>query len=219
MNANTPDKTRSGTSFAEKLAMLPASLRFHERLEAEYRFIREWIREPGAVGSVAPTGKATARAMASHAPLDNPLPVLELGPGTGAVTAAILAHGVAADRLVGVEYSKKFHTYLTERFPDVHFVHGDAFNLAATLAGTPWRRFSAVISALPLLNFPKPARLKLIVDALALCEPGAPFAQLCYGPRAPVPAGQGGLIVESSDWVVKNVPPARVFVYRKSNLF
>jgi len=189
-----------------------------ERLNNELRFLREWIREPAAVGAVVPTGKLVARAMASHLPLDNPLPVLELGPGTGAITAAILEHGVPADRLVAVEYSKQFHTYLTERFPGAHVIHGDAFNLTETLADTPWQRFSAVISGIPLLNFPKPVRIKLILDALALCEPGAPLIQFSYGPRVPAPVGKSGLTVESSRWLLKNVPPARVFVYRKRDL-
>jgi phosphatidylethanolamine/phosphatidyl-N-methylethanolamine N-methyltransferase len=193
-------------------------MKFRERLGAEFRFLRELIREPGTTGAVAPTGRIIARTMAAHAPLDSDLPVLELGPGTGAITAAILEHGIPADRLVSVEYSEKFCAYLSARFPGVHFIHGDAFDLATTLAGTPWRRFGAVISGLPLLNFPKPARAKLIEDSLSLCEPGAPFVQFSYGPRAPVPAGKGQFTVESSNWVMKNVPPARVFVYRRDEL-
>lgn len=198
--------------------MLRASVKLRDRLNTEFRFIREWIREPGAVGAIAPTGKATARTMASHAPLDSELPVLELGPGTGAVTTAILERGIPAEKLVSIEYSKEFYDYLKGRFPGVNFINGDALDLAATLAPTPWRRFSAVICAVPLLNLAKPARIRLIQDGLSLVEPGAPFVQLCYGPRAPAPEVKGQFVVESSDWVMKNVPPARVFVYRRPEL-
>ena len=193
-------------------------MRFRESFGAELRFLKQWVRQPGTVGAVAPTGRLVARAMAAHAPLDNPLPVLELGPGTGAITTAILERGIAADRLVSIEYSKEFHAYLGQRFPGVHFVHGDAFDLAATLASTPWQRFCAVISGLPLLNFPKPVRIRLVTDALSLCEAGAPFVQFSYGPRAPVSAGEDGFTLETSRWVMKNVPPARVFVYRRQEL-
>jgi len=215
---NPPEESRGGAGIGERLANLPGAVRLRALFDAECRFLSEWIREPASIGSIAPTGKATARVMASHAPLDTELPVLELGPGTGAVTAAILEHGLPPGRLVSIEYSQKFHAYLGERFPGVHFIHGDAFDLATTLAGSPWRRFAAVISALPLLNFPKPAREKLIRDSLSLCVPGAPFVQLCYGPRPPVSAALPGLVMESSDWVVKNMPPARVFVYRRQDM-
>lgn len=195
--------------------MLRTSEKLKNRLGTELRFIREWIREPGAVGAIAPTGKAAARAMASHAPLDSDLPVLELGPGTGAITAAILERGIPAERLVSVEYSKEFYGYLKTRFPGVNFINGDALDLATTLADTPWRRFSAVICAVPLLNLPKPTRTRIIADCLSLVESGAPFVQISYGPRPPAPVAKGQYVVDSSDWVMKNVPPARVFVYRR----
>ena len=144
------------------------------------------------VGAVAPTGRIIARTMAAHRPARIPIfPCLNSGPGTGAIHGAILEHGIPADSLVSVEYSEKFCAYLSARFPGVHFIHGDAFDLATTLAGTPWRRFGAVISGLPLLNFPKPARAKLIEDSLSLCEPGAPFVQFSYGPRAARARRQG----------------------------
>lgn len=198
--------------------MLRTSAKIKKRLSAEFRFFREWMREPGAVGAIVPTGKAAARAMAACIPLDSDLPVLELGPGTGAITAAILEHGIPAERIVSVEYSKDFFDYLRAKFPDVNFINGDAFDLAATLKGTPWRRFCAVVSGIPLLNFPKPERIRLIRDALSLAEPGAPFIQISYGPKPPVAVVQGEFSLQTTDWVVKNVPPARVFVYRKQDL-
>ncbi|GIL01783.1 MAG: SAM-dependent methyltransferase [Alphaproteobacteria bacterium] len=190
------------------------SVRIRQRLDAELRFFGQWLRKPGAVGSIVPSGKVLARAMAAWAPLDSDLPVLELGPGTGPVTAAMLARGIAPERIVSVEHSADFLAYLTARFPGVDFVQGDAFDLATTLAGRPRTQFCAVISALPLLNFPKPLRTRLIADCLARVAPGAPVVQLCYGPRAPVPALKGVYSAVPTEWIVKNVPPARLFVYR-----
>lgn len=198
--------------------MIRTSAKIKERLATEFRFFREWIREPGAVGAIAPTGKAAARAMAACVPLDSDLPVLELGPGTGAITEAILERGIEPQRLVSVEYSKEFYNYLKARFPGVNFINGDAFNLAETLKDTPWQRFRAVVSGIPLLNVPKPERTKLIRDALALAEPGAPFIQISYGPKPPAAVLGGEFSVRTTDWVVKNVPPARVFIYRRQDL-
>ncbi len=70
------------------------------RLDDEVRFIRSWIEEPLATGAVMPSGKPLARAMAKCVDPDMEGPVIELGPGTGAVTAALVEQGIAPSRLV-----------------------------------------------------------------------------------------------------------------------
>jgi phosphatidylethanolamine/phosphatidyl-N-methylethanolamine N-methyltransferase len=186
-----------------------------DRFVEDFRFFRGWIKKPGEVGSVKPTGKEAARLMASFIPLDSDLPVLELGPGTGVITQAILDRGVAPEKLVSIEYSLDFYKYLVPRFPGVHFIHGDAFEAEKLLAGTQFTKFSAIISAVPLLNISKPSRIELVSTSLNRIANHGPYVQISYGPRAPTPAISGVYKVEASDWVMKNVPPARVFVYRR----
>jgi phosphatidylethanolamine/phosphatidyl-N-methylethanolamine N-methyltransferase len=186
-------------------------------LHEDWQFLKGWIRKPVEVGSVVPTGKATARAMAGAVPKSGSLPVLELGPGTGVITQALLERGIAASDIVGIEYSRDFHNYLIDRFPGVNFIHGDAFQADKLLAGTPWKKFRAVIGAIPLLNFPRHKRTALIEAYLELMDPGGPFIQITYGPRPPAPGKKGSYSVEASDWIMKNVPPARIFVYRREN--
>jgi phosphatidylethanolamine/phosphatidyl-N-methylethanolamine N-methyltransferase len=184
-------------------------------LHEDWQFLKGWIRKPGEVGSVVPTGKVAARAMAALVPRTGGLPVLELGPGTGVITQALLECGIAASDIVGIEYSCDFHRYLIDRFPGVNFIHGDAFRAEELLSGQPWQRFRAVVGAIPLLNFPRKERAALIETYLELMEPGSPFIQITYGPRPPTPARKGRYGVESTDWIMKNVPPARIFVYRR----
>lgn len=186
-------------------------------LRADWRFLKGWIRKPGKVGSVVPTGRAAARAMAALVPQHGELPVLELGPGTGVITQALLERGIAASDIVGIEYSRDFHRYLVDRFPGVNFIHGDAFGAERLLAGTPWKRFRAVIGAIPLLNFQHKDRARLIETYLERMEPGGPFIQITYGPRPPAPARKGRYTVESTDWIMMNVPPARIYVYREGS--
>ena len=73
------------------------ALRLKERLgkkfDEEIRFFKGMMQGPKTVGSIVPTSSITARKMASVANPRSDLPVLELGPGTGAITKAILAHG------------------------------------------------------------------------------------------------------------------------------
>ena len=186
------------------------------KFDEDFRFLKGWLREPGQVGSVKPTGKATARAMASFVPVESDLPVLELGPGTGVVTDALLQRGVAPEKIVAIEYSSHFCEYLTRSFPGVNFIQGDAFQVKSLLKGTPWSRFSTVIGAIPLLNVPKPKRAELIETCLELMPAGGAFVQITYGMRPPTPGVAGRYSVEATERIMKNIPPAKLFIYRKT---
>ena len=188
---------------------------FRDKFREDWHFFKGWVRKPGEVGAVAPTGKHAARAMAAFVPEVSTLPVLELGPGTGSITQALLDRGIAPERIVSVEYSRDFYAYLVENFPGVNFINGDAFRIRELLADTPWNRFCAVIGAVPVLTLPKHKRARLIDDYLSLVADDGPFVQISYGPRAPLPGRPGHYVMESTDWIVKNVPPARLYVYRR----
>lgn len=185
-----------------------------KRLTSDIRFLRSWVRQPRAIGSITPTNRNAARLMASLIPEDNGLPVLELGPGTGPVTQAIIEAGKAEYGLVSVEYSADFCKHLRHAFPQVTILHGDAFNLDAVLTEFGKGGFGAIASSLPLLNFPAATRTRYLEDALAWLSPGSPFIQLCYGPRPPVRPKEGMYSATPTRWVVSNVPPARFWVYR-----
>ena len=185
------------------------------RFDEELRFLRGWIDKPKAVGSIVPTSSITARRMASIVrPERNDL-VLELGPGTGVITRAILERGIRPENLVSIEYSHDFVERLCEDFPQVNIVHGDAFDLATSLAPWKGRSFDSVISAIPLLNFPVGKRIELIESLLDLLPTGRPIVQITYGALSPVPAGRGTYAVERFDFVMRNIPPAHLWIYRR----
>src|SRR4051794_5514650 len=75
------------------------------RLDDEVRFLRSWIEKPLHMGAVMPSSKFLARTMAQYVDVDSDAPVVELGPGTGAITNALIEHGVDQKRLVLVEYN------------------------------------------------------------------------------------------------------------------
>jgi len=138
--------------------------------------------------------------------------ILELGPGTGVVTEALIARGFAPERIVAIEFDEHFALALRDRFPGVRVIDGDAFHLANSLSDD--ERFAAVVSSLPLLNFPPASRQSLIADAFARLEPGAPFIQFSYGLNPPVAAPDGACVRRTARvWL--NLPPARVWVFRR----
>jgi phosphatidylethanolamine/phosphatidyl-N-methylethanolamine N-methyltransferase len=185
------------------------------RLDDEVRFLRSWIEKPLHMGAVMPSGRLLARTMAQYVDIDSDDPVIELGPGTGAITSALLHRGVDQRRLVLVEYNSGFCALLRDRYPQARVVHGDAYTLRDTLwnvLGTP---ASAIVSGLPLVTKPMSTRLKLIRDAFAALAPGAPFVQFTYSVAPPIPKSLPGVSTEASERIWMNLPPARVWVYRK----
>ena len=128
------------------------------RLDDEVRFLRSWIEKPLHVGAVMPSSKVLARAVAQYVDPHASAPVIELGPGTGAITDALLGRGVAEKRLVLVEFDPGFCALLRERFPRATVVQGDAYALSTTLAGHLTEKAIALVSSLPLFNRPPPAR-------------------------------------------------------------
>lgn len=186
-----------------------------KRHDDEARFLKNWLKNPLRMGAVAPSGPVLARRMASYVDPAGTGPVIELGPGTGAITAALVARGVDPRRLVLVEYSIDFCRLLRERFPTATVVHGDAYTLDRTLSGRLTEPADALVSGLPLMTRPEPIRLKLLDDALALMKPGAPFVQFTYSVTSPIPIKSGTFTAEPTERIWRNIPPARVWVYRR----
>lgn len=186
------------------------------RLQDEARFLRSWLDNPLQAGAIAPSGPALARAMAALVDVSRPGPVIELGPGTGPVTQALIERGVAEDRLVLVEFDPDFCALLRQRFPRATVVQGDAYAIDRTLAGRLRAPAAAVVSSLPLLTRPEEERARLLVQAFGLMAPDAPFIQFTYGLTSPVPRGPG-VAAEASAPVWLNIPPARVWAYRRAD--
>lgn len=189
---------------------------FARKFDDELRFFRGWIDKPKAVGAIIPTSTITARRMASVVDPASGKPVLELGPGTGVITKAILERGIKPENLVSIEYSREFIDRLETDFPGVNFIHGSAFDLESVLA--PWKgqTFDSVVSAIPMLNFPAEERVALMEQLLDLLAPGRPVMQITYGALPPVPAGRGAYSFERSDFIMRNIPPANLWIYRRA---
>ena len=190
--------------------------RFEERLADEARFIKTWFDNPVLTGAVSPSGRFLARTMARAVDPEGSAPIVELGPGTGPITDALVRRGVDPARLVLVEFDGAFCRLLRKRFPRVQVVQGDAYDLRQSLRGVLNEGAAAVVSSLPLLNKPDVQRLSLLQDAFALMGPGGSFVQFTYGANSPVPRVAGSSFeADVSPPIWLNLPPARVWIYRR----
>jgi phosphatidylethanolamine/phosphatidyl-N-methylethanolamine N-methyltransferase len=184
-------------------------------------FLRRWLRRPFAMGSVVPSGRLLAEAMA-RAALDAITSrdghVVELGAGTGEVTRALIAAGIPAGRLALVERDPELVAFLRRRFPGPRIVEGDASRLPRLLQEQGVTSVAAVVSSLPLLSLPADVVKGIVEGVFEALPRGAALVQFTYGPKPPVPRSlrQGlRLVATRGRRIWRNVPPAVVWTFRR----
>lgn len=173
-------------------------------------FVQRMARNPRAIGAISPASAALAEAMARQVNFSAPGRVLELGPGTGAVTKALIRRGMGPEKVVAIEADGAFARMLRARFPGLDVIEGDATDARRIERLGP---LNAIISSLPLLNFPNHERVALVRELLRLLPPGAPFVQYSYGVKPPLPRS-ADLRVTLAAKVWRNLPPARIWVFQ-----
>ena len=179
-------------------------------------FGAELLANPRAIGAACPSSPLLARRVASHVRRPDDAYVLELGAGTGSITAALLRSGVPADRLVVVERSASMVRALRRRFPMALVVEGDAAEICELVHkefGLAEADFSHIVSSLPLRSIPRPVSER-IAHAIQnfLCH-GARLIQYTYDLRKGSTGWFGRLGHVQSSVVWLNVPPARVDLF------
>ena len=188
--------------------------RLEQKFDEEIRFFKGWQRDKKGVGALLPTSSVTARRMADVIDTSSGLPVLELGAGTGVITKAILERGVAPHDLVSIEYASHFCDLLRKRFSGVDIRNGDVFQLDTVLADRRGQIFDSVISAVPMLSFPLERRIALMKDLLSRIPRGRPVVQITHGPMSPLPAMPEIYTIAHFDFIMRNLPPAQLWLYR-----
>lgn len=175
-------------------------------------FFRAWLSAPLQVASVTPSGRALASLMTSGISADTGT-VIELGPGTGVFTEALLNRGVCESDLILVEYGVDFARELTMRFPAATTLRMDAAQLRKIELQTS-APVDAVLSGLPLLSMPVRKVIAILEGAFSLLRHDGAFYQFTYGPRCPIPRpllDRLGLKATFLGRTLANVPPAAVY--------
>ncbi len=182
-------------------------------------FLRGWSRNPVAVGWPFATSYWTARRLAL-ATLAAAVPgdghVLELGPGTGPTTQALIELGCPAARIVVVERDGELCRLLERRFAGLCVVQGDALRLREVLGRAGIGRACAVLSGLPMRTVAPADAARCYRDAFRAMPPGGAIIQYTYGFRPSVDPDAGGLKLEATflgrEW--RNMPPMAIWRYR-----
>ena len=141
--------------------------------------------------------------------------VVELGPGTGSVTRALLTAGVAEERLVLVERDRHLHAWLEGQFPRATVLLSDARKLDEILPAGQAGRVSTVVSSLPLNSLPRNERDEIVRAAFRVLADGGSLVQYSYGVPSPLPCEALGLTGRRVKFAAANLPPASVWRYAR----
>jgi len=179
-------------------------------------FFRHWLKHPLEIGAFLPSSPAVGRAMAKAAAYDRPGMILELGGGTGAVTASLLDAGCPAERLIVVEREPALAALLRRRFPICRVTEGDACEVGRLLAPLGITRLAAIVSSLPIKWFPLASQRAVIAPCLDLAGEGGSFLQLTNALVSPVAMTALGLDGEEIARVWSQFPPVQIWRYRRS---
>lgn len=175
-------------------------------------FFRAWLSAPLQIASVTPSGRALSSLMTTEISAETGT-VIELGPGTGVFTEALLDRGVSESDLILVEYSADFARQLTMRFPAARTLQMDAAQLRKIELQTS-APIGAVLSGLPLLSMPIRKVIAILEGAFSHLRHDGAFYQFTYGPRCPIPRpllDRLGLKATFVGRTLANVPPAAVY--------
>jgi phosphatidylethanolamine/phosphatidyl-N-methylethanolamine N-methyltransferase len=176
-------------------------------------FLRRWLANPLQMGSVVPSSRALGQHVARLVERRDDEVVVEIGAGTGAISRALLAAGVPADRLVVVEIVPDMANHLAASLPGVHVVTADAFDLAASLPRWMHGRVGTAICGIPLVLLPL-ERQRRFVEQVEAVAPGRGFLLYTYCITSPLPWRALGLDAQRKAWTPVNFPPASVWRYR-----
>ncbi len=142
--------------------------------------------------------------------------MVELGPGTGSVTRALLAAGVSEERLVLVERDRHLHAWLEGHFPAATVLHSDARRLDEILPDGQAGRVSTVVSSLPLNSLPRNERDEIVRAAFRVLSNEGCLVQYSYGVPSPLPCVALGLTGRRVAFAAANLPPATVWRYSRA---
>ncbi|MEM9574748.1 MAG: methyltransferase domain-containing protein [Pseudomonadota bacterium] len=179
-------------------------------------FLNEWMKSPFGVGAIAPSSTVLANAMVQGI-VEPDKPVLELGPGTGVFTAALLHQGLRPEQLAVVELGEIFVRQLSQKYPGVAVIQADAssvkhrspFGLGST---------QAVICGLPLLSIPAPKIFRIVASCFECLRADGQFRLFTYGHRCPVSKPileRLNLQAYRTAVVLENLPPASVYSIKR----
>lgn len=179
-------------------------------------FLRGFVRHPAQVGSVVPSSRSLEQRLVRQARIAEARTVVELGPGTGGTTAALLRAMAPGARLLAIELDPVFHEHVQSAIADPRLLVelGSAERLAEFLERHRLPAPDAIVSGIPFSTMPAAVSDRIAATIARVLRPGGRF--VAYQVRAHVAAFLAPYLGEPErQWEMVNVPPLRVFTWLK----
>ncbi|AEA45426.1 class I SAM-dependent methyltransferase [Fluviicola taffensis] len=179
-------------------------------------FLRNFWKERKMVGAMAPSSKYLAKKMLEKIDFSTAKVIVELGPGTGVFTRKILANLSPDGILLVFELNDSFMNMLRKEFSDprVILIHDSAEKIGEYLEKYGYSQADAVISSLPLANFPSDLKNRILTESHRVMHQDAVYVQFQYSLNAKKAIKQFYKQVEIS-FTPANFPPAFVYYCKK----
>ena len=190
---------------------------------ARRAFLSAVLRNPAQVGAVVPTADVMAELLTRIVPRSGTPVVVELGPGTGAVTGFIDDRLDPRARHIAVELDPEMAAYLQRTHPGLEVIEGNAVKLGALLAEHDVEHADAVVSGLPWSLFDDETQASILSQIAELIGPTGAFTTFAYRHGLLLSAARRfrrtlhetfeEVLISATVW--RNVPPAFVYVCRR----
>ena len=170
------------------------------------------------MGAITTSAKSLARAMAraSVEARCGKGPVVELGPGTGSITRALLEHGIADEEFVLIERDQEMCGWLECRFPRANVVEGEAASIGAVVNERVAAAPSVVVSSLPLRNMMVEERDAIVRASFEVLPRDGALVQFTYARHPAISCARLGVACRRVGFAALNVPPAGVWRIAKA---
>jgi phospholipid N-methyltransferase len=196
-----------------------SSLREHLTLFARF------LRSPRTVGAVSASSQVLARRLLDQIGLKHPVRIVELGPGTGALTGAITERLQEGDRFLAIDIDPLFIQTIRERWPKVDCICASAEDLKRLASERGMLPVDHVISALPFTSLPVEMSDRILEAVVESVPSGGTFTTFQYihsFGMAPAKGFREKMTARmrtapSRRLVIRNLPPAWILTWRKQN--
>ncbi|MEU5848045.1 class I SAM-dependent methyltransferase [Saccharopolyspora shandongensis] len=194
-----------------------------KKLREYWTFLNRAARQPSTFGAVLPTSRHVATAVATVVPSFGTPTVLELGPGTGALSGPIQHRLSEGARHLAVEIDQEMVRYLHRTKPWLEVIAGDVTHLRELLDAAGVDQVDAVISSIPWTLLPPDKQRDLLEQAVSVLAPGGVFTTVTYLTTLWRPSTREfvSALEDTFDEVLprtaiwRNVPPARIYACRR----
>lgn len=179
-------------------------------------FLKGFLRNPAQVGSVIPSSPQLEQRLVNRSGVRDARTVVELGPGTGGTTRALLAAMMPGANLLGIELDPEFHRHLRDSIKDARLVlqQGSAEGMDEYLRLHGLGAADAIVSGIPFSTMPAAVCDRIAARIAQVLRPGGRF--VAYQVRAHVSSYVTPYLGSPSmEWEYVNVPPVRVFTWVK----